>query len=783
MIALCLLFVAALGSNLPRLHFETSTESFLHADDPILLAYNAFRDQFGRDELILVSLRPERVFDLEFLAMLRDLHERFEQEVPHLDEVTSLVNARATRGAEGRLIVEDLMARWPESQAALDAIEAYAVGNPSYENLLISEDGRLTTVTIRTSPYSDSMNEVDLDAGFDSNIDTSAETDPVYLTNEENTQVVEAVEAIVADYRDRGVEILVAGSPVVTQAIKASMQRDMLLFMRLTLVAIGVLLYILFRRISAVLLSLAVVAMSLVATVGLMAATGTSLKLPTMILPTFLLAVGIGDSVHILTLFYRQFDAGATKAEAITYALEHSGLPVTLTSLTTAGGLLSFAPAALTPISDLGVFAPAGVMLAWLFSLLLLPALICALPLKTRPLPQAADPADPYRPRDPLDRILAHCAAFSADRHRAIVGVSAAILALCLLLASWIRFAHNPLEWLPEGSQARAATERIDQQMRGSISLEAVLTREGENAWYDPVALQQLDDISSEVESLEHGEISIGKSFSALNVLKEIHRALNENREDFYSVPDARDLIAQEFLLFENSGSDDLENLVDSQFTKLRLSMKAPFVDAVQYSDTIVSIEKRLDATFGPDTDVELTGLIPLLFRTMTAVNITMSRSYGIAFVIIAVLMMLMLGSPKLGLVAMIPNLLPIAMAMALMGLFNMPLDTFTLMIASISLGLAVDDTIHFMHNYRRYHAEGGDSREAIRKTLATTGRAMLFTTLALACGFLIFAFSSMNNVFNFGVLTSFAITMALLADILLAPALMHWIHDTRHPG
>jgi len=172
-----------------------------------------------------------------------------------------------------------------------------------------------------------------------------------------------------------------------------------------------------------------------------------------------------------------------------------------------------------------------------------------------------------------------------------------------------------------------------------------------------------------------------------------------------------------------------------------------------------------------------MTGLMPLLFRTMNAVMISMAESYILAFCVVAGLMVLLIGSLRLGLVSMIPNLLPIALALGLMGALAMPLDTFTLLIGSIALGLAVDDTIHFMHNYRRYLEQTGDSREAIRHTLDTAGRAMLLTTLVLSTGFLIFTLSSMNNIFNFGILTAFAIAMALVADFLLAPALMHLLH------
>jgi len=197
-------------------------------------------------------------------------------------------------------------------------------------------------------------------------------------------------------------------------------------------------------------------------------------------------------------------------------------------------------------------------------------------------------------------------------------------------------------------------------------------------------------------------------------------------------------------------------------------------------------IQERVESAMGDDTKVVITGLMPLLFRTMDVVMISMAQSYVLAFVVIACLMVVLIGNLRLGLVSMIPNLLPILMALGLMGWLGMPLDVFTLLIESIALGLAVDDTIHFMHNYRRYLQETGPSKQAIQRTLESAGRAMLLTTLVLSTGFLIFTLSVMNNIFNFGILTAFAILVALVADLLLAPALVHLMHrgnSTSVPG
>jgi hypothetical protein len=775
-IAATVLPVVVLASQLPSVRFDTSTEGFLRDDDPALLDYNAFRDQFGRDDLIVLALQPARVFDMGFLATLRELHERLEAEVPHLDEVTSLINARATRGSEDELLVEDLLEEWPAGPQDLPAIEAWVTSNPSYRNLLISANGRFTTVAIRTSVYASGGVEAtdDFAAAFDEGAGTGVDRGEVaYLTDEETSEVVASVRAIVADFDAPDFPIAMAGSPVVIDVVKHSMRSDMLRFIRLTILAIAVFLFLLFRRASAVFLPLVVVILSLVATIGLMTVSGTALKMPTMILPSFLLAVGVGDSVHILALFFRSFGSGIAKREAIVSALTHSGLPVILTSLTTAGGLLSFAPTALAPISDLGIFAPAGVMIALLLSLLLLPALLAVVPIQ----PREAAVGEGGVLQSWIDRVIPAVGDFAAGRPWGVIGVSALLLCIAGLGAARIDFSHNPLGWLPASNPVRRATEQIDRELRGSVNMEVVLTRGEENGWYDPGALSELESFSRFAEQYQDGEVFIGRAFSLVDVLKEIHKALNANDPRYYDVPSDRELIAQEFLLFENSGSDDLDDLVDSQFRQVRLTLKAPWLDAGAYTGTLQALETALRERFGGDTDILMTGVLPLLTRTMTAVMTSMAQSYGTAFIVVTLLMMLLIGSVRLGLVAMLPNLAPILCALGVMGWLGLPLDVFTLLIGSIALGLAVDDTIHFMHNYRRYLEEGCDSRAAIHRTLETAGRAMLVTTLVLSSGFLIFTLSSMNNIFNFGMLTSFAIGVALLADFLLAPALMQVIH------
>jgi predicted RND superfamily exporter protein len=228
---------------------------------------------------------------------------------------------------------------------------------------------------------------------------------------------------------------------------------------------------------------------------------------------------------------------------------------------------------------------------------------------------------------------------------------------------------------------------------------------------------------------------------------------------------------------------EDLEDYTDSLFSIGRMTLRAPYADAIQYAPLVRKIEQTYGEQMSGEAKVTVTGLMPLLMRTFEAMVLSMSRSYVLAIAIIAPLMMLFLASVRLGALSMFPNLLPIVMTLAIMGIFDLPLDGFTLLIGSIALGLAVDDTIHFMHGFNRYFAETGDSKEAVSRTLATSGHALLVTTLVLCSSFLVFTAGDLKNLFNFGFLTSLTLALAFAADVLLAPALMVLVTRTRQPA
>ncbi len=274
-------------------------------------------------------------------------------------------------------------------------------------------------------------------------------------------------------------------------------------------------------------------------------------------------------------------------------------------------------------------------------------------------------------------------------------------------------------------------------------------------------------------ESLEVGEVSGTDTLSLVDIVKETHQALNGNDPAFRVLPTDRALVAQELLLFENGGAEDLEELVDTEYSKARISIRAPFVDAMSYGPFIAQMESGMQRIFGDDVGVQMTGFMPVLAAVVSAVIVSMGRSYAFALIIITPMMMLLLRSPKLGLISMIPNLMPVVFVLGLMGWLGWPLDASTIMIGAMVIGLAVDDTIHFMHKFQIYYVQHRDSRRATRETLSSTGAALLFTTLVLGAGFYVLGLATMVNTQRFGMLAGTATLVALLADVVVAPALM----------
>ncbi len=771
MVALTLVLASGLG----QLRLEMSTDRYLDARDPARITYDEFRRQFANDDNIVVLVHSEDAFSFGSLERLRDLHRDIEDEVPLLDEAQGLINARDTRGIGDELIVEELFEHWPENDAERERLAERARSNPIYLNSLISRDGRYTSITLSFTPGGE-LSDADALEGFAeeaSGIHDSSppEADglPPVLMDDDLMAVMDALVDISERHRSDDFQIWLSGNPEITYALTIDSRREMPRLTGLALLVIAVFLGLLFRRISGTALPLLIVFVPLLTTLGSMGHLGVALTPSTRNLPSFLLAVCVGDAVHILSIFYRRYDGGSTKEEALSHALAHSGLAVVMTSLTTAGAMASFAFADLTPLASLGIAAPIGVLLALVYALVLLPALIVVLPIRRRAVESARQEAKPAG----LDRALAGIGGFSTRRPWLVIVIWCVLAAASIHGAAQLEVAHRPFEWFPEDHSTRVAAETFNREMNGLMPLEIIIDTGRENGLHDPELLRRIDRLAQVTRELDVNGIRVGHALSFVDILKETHRALNENDPAFYALPGDRALAAQELLLFENSGSDDLEELVDSQFSKARLSLLVTYHDGFLYLDLLNAIQDAADEIIEDHATVHTTGLVELWLRTFFAMLTSTFKSYAIALIVIAPLMILLIGDVRLGLLSLIPNLFPIVMGMAMMSVLGIHFDMMTMMVGTIAIGVAVDDTIHFMNGFRRSYERGGDAALAVQQTLLSTGRALVITSLVLSAGFFVQTTGGLIGARNAGLITGLMVLAALAADVVLSPAIV----------
>ncbi|MBW1822778.1 MAG: MMPL family transporter [Deltaproteobacteria bacterium] len=727
----CFLIVSVLltilfASQLPKINFDASTVGFFHKDDPTRMTYEAFQEQFGRDEVVVILVSPPDLYDLSFLRKLKAFHEELEEKTPHLDEVKSLINITSTWGKKNELIVEKLMEDFPENELLLKEKIIRIRETPLYNNLIIL----LVRSVAFSEPDDNSGNELE---EFDAKTDDS--NMHVAITDRENSEFIQAIYKTAEKYNAKDFPIEIAGSPVIIGTVKHHIQTDTPRFTAGCFIAISILLLLIFRRISGVVYPLIVVVFSMASTLGIMAFFSTPITGITQILPGFILVVGVCDSVHILAIFYSRIDKKQSKEDAIAFTFRHSGLAIMMTSLTTAGSLISFIPAKILPITDLGIYAPVGVLLALFFTFFLLPALLAVTPIKTKNI------RNETAKESLIDRVLLAMGRLSIRYPQRVIFVTLILVFIAIVGITKLNFSHNHLAWFPDDEPVKVATQKIDEAMNGTVTAEFIIDTKKENGLHEPEIMKNLAMINQVAEKYRKDDLFVGKSFSLAGTLKNTHKALNENRMEFYAIPGDKKLIAQELLLFENGGTDDLERLVDSQFSKARITMKFPWKDANRYVDVLNELEAEVKHIIGDQAEVTKT--------------------------------ILLIGSLKNGLVVMFPNFLPIMLGIGLMGYLGFRMDMSSILCGSLAIGLVVDDTIHFMHTYQRYYHQSGSVSYSVEQTLLTTGRALLVTTMVLTTGFLVYRMAFMKNIQIMGTICAFIVVMAFLADIMLVPAIM----------
>lgn len=820
--AASLAITAGLAVQIYRhIEFRASVEAFLASDSDAFRALEDLRDDFGRDSLFLVIAEGD-VFTLPFLERVRALHGDLaaidlplatlgqrpgrrttrarEPSTPEVqggdssvgeladdtfdfggdsdwgdeaggsvvDEVTSIINVRQTRFVDGALEVGGLLDTWPTA-AQLPGLRRTALSNPAIVGRIVGRAGRHTALLIRT----DFMDEAD-------------------------SNLVDAeIRRIVARHRAEGFSLHVAGLPALTARVQALMFSDLRTMAAVGLAMLLLIMTVTFRHPIGVLGPMAVVLQAVVWCFGAMAVIGSPVTMISNILPVFIICVSIGDSVHILSVYRDARHGGCDNEAAIVEALGSTGIPVTFTTITTCIGLLSFRLASVDAIRDMGTFGAFGVAAALFHSVVFLPAILTfnrTSLLGVRERPSNAPP-------DLLDRLLAFCNGLSRppdgvpakriptkpgqfhQRRNRTLFVTGVVSLLAVGFGLTLEVYHNPITWIPQGYPIRSAFDLVDRELGGAADMTLLIEAPDGHTVRDKRLVDGLEKLEAHVAAYEHprhGRLA-RSTVSILDVIRETNRALHHDAPDHYRVPDTPRGIADAITLFENAGPDELTRLATVDLRRSIMVTRLPWLDASSYGPLITYLRRGIDEYVGDAAVISPTGSALSLVSIVDGLLDDLIRSFGTAFVVITLLMVVLLRDVRLGLVAMVPNLLPVATVLGTMGAFGIPIDLNNILLGSIAIGIAVDDTIHFLHQFKRHYHTYGNVETAIEHSFRHAGRAIVITSAILVAGFSVFASAEMYNVVRFGMLIALTLLSALLVDIIFTPALLRLVYG--HAG
>lgn len=752
---LCLLMVSILTTLLfaqvQQLTFDTSVESFLDNSNPQHQIYIDFKKTYGLSEYIVVFIESNNVFTSEFLQNWRELQSELEKTTPHLAKIESLLNTRWVSVEDDSLVIDALITD-NTSETDLQEIKKIATTTPYYLNRLINADGNVTSMIIQLQ-----ANIKDNDTSHFRHIvinDVEQSLQQIYLT-------------VAASQSKFNGKLRVGGSPTATVELLHTVKRDTIVLMLFALLVISFFLLLFFHRLAAVFLPLLVLCLSVSLTMSLMVAFHFPIQVTGAILPSFLVVVCVGDSVHLLHTFYHHIDDGIDKKQALIDAINETFVPMFYTTLTTSIGLISFTNSDVLPIQSFGLFSALGVWIALLLTMVCLPALLILFPVRALPKKTKSETLYQCINSKILDYIK-----YKAKHIVTIAILLAISTAYCV---SHLSLSHNPLQWFDKSNSVRQSIELLDTRLMGTHPVELLIDTGRDGGVYDPIFLDSLDNWVALLQAQAIKGIHIKSTTSILDLIKEVHAILSEERT--YALPKTQELIAQELLLLQVNAADEVAAYSNSSFRTLRLTISTPWQDAVNYTAFLDELQRsfsqHITTSNASVPHLEITGMAAIGNRTITEMLVSMVNSYLIAGILISAVFVILLKSVKLGLLMMLPNLLPILLVLSIMYFTHVPFDMFTLMIGSIALGLIVDDSVHFIYGFQRTYKKTGRVFYSIEVTLKSVGSALFVTTVVLCSGFLVYTFSSLNNMQTFGLLTSLCILLALIADFLVAPAII----------
>ncbi len=742
-IALTLALAAAAATGIPKLAFSNNYRAYFSPTNPELVAFDELQATYAKSDNILFVVQSPggEVFTAEVLTAIETLTEDAWQ-IPYATRVDSITNFQHSFGEGDDLIVENLISGAAAlSTEEIAAKRAVALVDPLLLGNLLSVDADTTGLNV------------------------------VLQFPEQSLSEVPAAVAAARDLARRleselpGSRVALTGVTMLNHAFTESGQRDATTLMPWMFVLVSLFLVFTLRSLAAALATLAVVGLATTMALGLAGHLGISLSPVAINAPTIIMTLAVADSVHILSTLLTALGAGASKTAALRESVRINLVAVLITSLTTAIGFLTFNFADSPPFRDLGNITALGIGAALLCSLTLLPALVVLLPVRAR---------RGYGNGDRLSSYLDRLGARVVRHRRAALGATLAAAAICIAFLPRLDLNDQWVDYFDDRIRFRRDADFAIERLTGLYPIEFSVAAGEPEGISDPRYLETLESFTTWLRR----QPEVRHVFSYADIIRRLNRNLHADDPTFYRMPAERDLAAQYLLLYELSlpfGLDLNDRIsVDKSATRVTASL-----GDLTTRDTRAFID-RARAWFVDHAPVNMRAVPTgpaVMFAHVSQRNIeSMLGGNVLAILVIAGVMALALRSLPLGLLSLVPNTLPVLMTFGLWALAGGKVGMAAAMVSVSSLGIIVDDTVHFLTKYSRTRSERGlDRSEAVRETFRTVGGAIVTTTTILAAGFLILALSTFRINFELGLLTAIAIVIALAMDLFMLPSLLLW--------
>jgi predicted RND superfamily exporter protein/CRP-like cAMP-binding protein len=711
------------------IRIDSSVDNLLTQGDPALEYYETVRERFGNEEVTVIGVFADDVFTPESLATIDRLSTRLAA-LDGVHAVVSLTTAQAAVLVDGALQGGRLMTALPRTPAEAAAFRARARAVTLYDGLLFGPDDGSTAINVFYEPMSDR-------AFLDSRLELR-------------------IRAIL-DEETGPHEFAITGMPTLKAQAAEMIRRDLTLFVPLSILVVTFVLAASFRSLRGVILPLATLLLSLLWTLAFMVAHGSAITFGTLIIPPLLIAVGSSYAIHIMVQYERAVAPGRTPREVVEEALGDVGLPLGIAALTTLIGFLTLLINTIPTIREFGLFAAFGVTCAFFLSLTLPPAALALLPVSR---PRATDDTGPGI----LGRWLEGLADLSANHNTGVlIGFGVATL-VALVGVQRLHVETDYLGFFPTGSPVEADNARIARHLAGTQPLSVVIDGHGERALLRPDVFEAVRGLQAFLDALP----DVDKTISFIDYLTLVKRALVEDAD---APPPANAAQAAQLLMIMDPTT--LADVVTPDFARGTILVRTRHEGSRALRDLIARIEREGAARMPKGVDVHVTGSSVLINRSADA--IVSGQITGLVQVLIAllVIMSVLFLSLRVGALSLLPNVIPIVMLFGIMGFAGISLNLATSLIASIAIGIAIDDTIHFLSFFNASVQETADQKLAARRTLRAMGPAMVWTSAALSVGFIVIALSGFKPIQHFGILTAVVMLVALASDLLLTPALV----------